>query len=646
MRVCKKIGVCAVCAALCFLCACNGRGISGNLGNGPDGGALGPPDQGQVGSSVYVEQLEDELPAEVVAGDCDIQTNCRMFFTEAGVQIDGEGAVCVGNTVTVTKAGVYLLTGTLQGQLLVDTADEGEVRLILNGVRIVGEKNSAVLILSAPKRVTFFTVKDSKNIFEDAETYTDGGEIQPSACVYSKEDLTFEGAGELYVTSKTMEGICSKDDLKISGGILRVCAGDDGVKGKDSVTISGGTIGILAGKDGLKATNDEAEGKGTVLVTGGTLLINAGDDGIDAVGAITLAAGSVSVKTGGGASANDENKGNDFGGWGGGGGFRPGPRFDVIDRTVGVNQLGAVDAIDAEAVTTSSEVGGKGIKSDSEIFLTGGECSVNSYDDGFHAASGVTVSGGTALISSGDDGIHCDLNVGISGGNVRITQSYEGVEGRYITVSGGEIHVAASDDGFNATAGGSSGGMGGFRPGGGTGQDCSLRFDGGYTVVNASGDGVDSNGNIYQTDGVVIVFGPENNGNGAIDFGDGRDNGYFFEGGDLLAVGSSGMMESVTGDPAHIALRTSSIAASAGVYILGSDGSCVLAFSAPKTISSIVFASSHLEKGELSVYVCTPVGENGNEDGGNGIFSELTDGAAFFPETVPSGGKFLTKAHS
>lgn len=616
MKKYKRFCICALCALLCIFCSCRREnGPAGALGKTP--GGLPGEVENPNGSSVYVEQLETALPTAPLAGDCNIQSDCTVTLTGTGAQVEGEGVTVKENTVTIERAGTYLLTGSLLGQLRVSTDDGEEVRLLFNGVRITANENSAVLILSAPKRVTVYTVKGSKNILEDAQTYTFGEEdVQPSACIYSKEDLNFDGEGELYVTSHCMEGICSKDDLKILGGYLSVNAGNDGIKGKDSVTVSGGEIGILAGKDGVKASNNEEE-KGTVLVTGGSMVINAGDDGIDAVGKITLAAGTVSIMTGGGASANNENKGDDFGGggWGGGGGFRPGPRFDSVD--MGISAL-------------SADIGGKGVKSDSEISLVGCALTVNSYDDALHAAANITISEGTVLLCAGDDGIHCDLNVTLAGGTLTVTQSYEGVEGQYITVSGGEIHVTAFDDGFNATAGGSSGGMGGFRSGG-TGQDCHLRFEGGRTVINASGDGADSNGNIYQTGGIVIVFGPTNNGNGAIDSGDGRDNGYFFSGGELLAVGSSGMMEGVIGDPAHIALRTETIAASSSIYILASDGSCVVAFTTPKTISSIVFASSKAQGGELSVYV-----------GGNVPEFADTDNVAFFPESVPSGGKLLT----
>ena len=129
-----------------------------------------------------------------------------------------------------------------------------------------------------------------------------------------------------------------------------------------------------------------------------------------------------------------------------------------------------------------------------------------------------------------------------------------------------------------------------------------LRFEGGYTVVNSGGDGLDSNGNIEQSGGRVVVFGPSDNGNGAIDYGDGKENAFTFTGGELLAVGSSGMMQTVTSDLQSVAVRMNNLSAKTNVYLLDEKGNCLVAFQTPKSISSIVFASAGLSVQSVSVY--------------------------------------------
>ena len=125
-----------------------------------------------------------------------------------------------------------------------------------------------------------------------------------------------------------------------------------------------------------------------------------------------------------------------------------------------------------------------------------------------------------------------------------------------------------------------------------------LTVSGGYTVVYASGDGIDSNGNIVMTGGTLLVFGPTDNGNGAIDYGDGNCS-MTISGGTLLAVGSSGMAETATGSGQAVfdgAFR-SSVAAGTLIGLCDADGNLLCGYRLPKVISSIVFSSAALTSG-------------------------------------------------
>jgi hypothetical protein len=85
---------------------------------------------------------------------------------------------------------------------------------------------------------------------------------------------------------------------------------------------------------------------------------------------------------------------------------------------------------------------------------------------------------------------------------------------------GSPIRIVASDDGINA-AGGNDGSSINGRPGQNDFRlsgNYHLYVNGGYIVVDAAGDGLDINGPIDMTDGVVIVNGPTANNNGALDY--------------------------------------------------------------------------------------------------------------------------------
>lgn len=176
----------------------------------------------------------------------------------------------------------------------------------------------------------------------------------------------------------------------------------------------------------------------------------------------------------------------------------------------------------------------KGIKADNAILINAGDITIKSHDDGIHANNDnqletleygkgeITINGGNITIYCDDDGIHGDGNVVIAGGNIIVTKSYEGVEGNVIIFNGGTTQVKASDDGVNAKS--------------------SLVINDGILFIDADGDGIDSNNTVTMTGGVVLATGPENGGNGVIDF----DRSFTFSGGLLLAIGCSGMNQRPT----------------------------------------------------------------------------------------------------
>ena len=533
------------------------------------------------------------------------------------ISITGEGAVAEGTTVTVTKAGTYLISGSLaDGQLVVDTADESKVTLLLNGASLACSTGPAILVRTAPKKVVISTAENSVNILSDGGGYVVPdeeqveGEIYPNACIYSCEDLVLDGAGELHITGNADKGINTKDDLKIKSGTLTVTSVGVGIRANDSLEMSGGTVTVQAGGDGVKTANTETEGKGYLTIEGGSLYVTAKGDGLSAATDLTVSGGSLVLTTTDTdgvvleESAGNPTSGSIGGGFGGmGGGGRPG----------GPGGMG-------ESSADKAAISAKGLKATGTLTVKGGKVTIVAQDDGIHSDGDVHLAGGSVHIRAADDGIHAESELTISGGALTVAQSYEGLEALHINILGGTNRITSSDDGANATngmGGGMMGGPGGGRPGGmggwwGQGSDSGstdtttsaetpvLTFAGGYSVFNAAGDGIDSNGNIVISGGTVIVYGPTDNGNGPIDSGDG---GYSvtISGGMLLAVGSSGMAESAeNAGQAVLAASWRGTGLSAGelVGITDKNGKVLAAFELPKAISSIVFSSADLTAGE------------------------------------------------
>ena len=241
----------------------------------------------------------------------------------------------------------------------------------------------------------------------------------------------------------------------------------------------------------------------------------------------------------------------------------------------------------------------KGLKAGVDLTITGGEIQISSLDDALHSNVRITINGGDILLASGDDGVHADDVLTINGGALNITQSYEGLESVIITINDGNIRIVASDDGINASSGNggaAAGGMPGRGPGIFESGDNYLYVNGGYIAIDAMGDGMDINGPIDMTGGVVIVNGPTANNNGALDYA----GAFNITGGFIVAVGSSGMAQAPsTSSTQYSVMHTfpSPQAAGTMVHIETKDGEEILTFVPTKAYQSVLLSSPELKNG-------------------------------------------------
>ena len=322
-------------------------------------GTVMEPTTGNANVSVEPETAPEAVTADTpTAGSYEPTTETVITLGET-VTVIGTGAVAEGSVVTVSSAGTYLVSGTLSdGQLIVDTADEGNVTLLLNGVSLSRLAGPAVLVKSAPKKVIISTVAGSVNLLSDGSGYVvpdeeqAEGEIYPNACIYSCEDLVLEGEGELQITGNADKGINTKDDLKIKGGTLTVTSVGVGIRANDSLEISGGTVTVHAGGDGIKTANTETEGKGYLTVEGGSLYITAKGDGLSAATDLTVSGGNLVLTTTDTdgvvleESAGNPTSGSTGGGCGGmGGGGRPGGPGGMVGGNEGVKTAKVGDKV-------------------------------------------------------------------------------------------------------------------------------------------------------------------------------------------------------------------------------------------------------------------------------------------------------------
>ena len=540
--------------------------------------------------------------------------------TDASVLIDGQ-------TVTITQAGTYQIAGTLDdGALIVESAENAKITLVLGGVSIKNSTGAAIQIATADD-VTIELSESTTNVLQSGEkvdiaTATEGEEASGGA-LQSKVDLKIKGKGSLTVLGYLNNGIHCTKDLKIKNGNISVTALGHGIKGKNSVTVSGGTVTVTSGKDGITSDETENEEKGFVTIEDGEIIITSAGDGVSAETTLTVTGGVISIISGGG-SANAQQKTDNMRDW-----------WDFDN-----------------SASDDNSVSCKGLKAGKAMVISGGSITIDAQDDALHTDGDMTISGGECILSTGDDGAHAALSLTVLDGKITVLTSYEGLEANQITLAGGELDITATDDGINANggsdgfSGGFGGGFGGGRGGmGGSfggrrndtnnhsgdmtppdgnapsgnpptmpGQDAAdstttddtidkqpvLLITGGKITVNADGDGLDSNGNLRVEGGDITVNGPSNGGNGALDIGTENGGEGVIAGGTLIALGTSSMAENFDSTSTQCAflVTMNSFGAGETITITDSQGTVLYTGVTVKSANSVVFSSPDLTVGE------------------------------------------------
>lgn len=498
-------------------------------------------DKGQEADRSLEVTVDKEFTDRDKEGSYEESSGVKINLTTTGAKIEGDGAAVSGSTVTISKEGTYIVSGTLKnGQIIVDAADTDKVQLVLENAEINCDTSAAIYVKNSDK--VFVTLAEgSTNKLLGGTEYIDTDENTVDGVIFSKDDLTVNGSGSLEVTASYKHGIVSKDTLTVTGGNLTVTAVSQCLSGKDEVKILNGTFQLTTQGKAVKSDNSE-----------------------------------------------DTSLGN--------------------------------------------------------IYVAGGNFTVKSEDDSFHASGNVVIDGGTFLVESGDDAFHANQDVLINDGNITVSSSYEGLEGYRVTVNGGDIKITATDDGINAAEPGSSGsktenpqrqsgqrrsktpqkpeetkfqlseskafdeglkrrgGSGGMGSGMENNTNAYIKITGGTLYVDAEGDGIDSNGSLMISGGMVYVTGPVTDGNGAIDYnGDG-----IITGGIVVAAGSAGMAQGFSDSSAQCSLLYNfSAAKEAGTAITLTDqgGNELINFTPDKKYSSVVISSPKMQTG--STYTLT-----------------------------------------
>ena len=321
------------------------------------------------------------------------------------VSINGDGASSEGNVITVSKAGNYNFTGTLdEGQIIVDA--DGDVNFTFNNFSISYSKDAPIVakkgnlnIVSADGTENRVSDKRAANT-EDENGSSESSKEAYDAAIYGEADINLSGNGKLTVEGGYEDGIHSKSNLSVDSGNYSVTASHHGLNGKTTLVVKNGNFDVTTVEDAFHS-------KGDVTVENGEININAGDDAVHADNTLNVKDGKINV------AASNEG---------------------------------------LEGITVNIE---------------GGDITVNSSDDGVNAAGdtedgsqasyAINISGGNLKVVPGGDGIDSNGDLNISGGNIFIDGPSDGGNAPVdydgtATITGGSILVTGNSgmfEGFN-----------------------------------------------------------------------------------------------------------------------------------------------------------------------------------------------------
>ncbi|WMJ86541.1 carbohydrate-binding domain-containing protein [Anaerocolumna sp. MB42-C2] len=319
-------------------------------------------------------------------------------LTGSSAIISGNGAKIKGNTITITKAGIYTISGQLDnGRIFVNLDKSGIVRLVLNDAKINNSDESPIFVKKAEK-VIISLEKKTENIISGTSNNKKSALLEAqNAAIYSSAPLTINGTGSLTVNAYSCNGVTSLDTVKITDGNLTVNSSGDALTGYDRVAANGGIININTGKNGIISTNKTDSSKGLIELDGGKFTITAGIDGIQSENTLIITGG----------------------------------EFDITNSN------------------TASK--SHGLSAKSNLTINGGTFTIDTVDDALTCDDSITINSGNLTLSSKKSGIHANSSLNVTNGHINISQSNTGIDSGIITVLDGNIHLSARDYGIKLT---------------------------------------------------------------------------------------------------------------------------------------------------------------------------------------------------
>ena len=449
----RATGAVALLAALALAAGCSTSSASGKASASSSSGS----------ETTWTTISSSVATASTGASVSDI-LGANTSVEDASSSEDDAGTTDTSSATTITLSGSSAsASGSASSNVKVDG---GTVTISGGGTYVIsGELSNGRIVVNAPKADVRLVLKGASITSSDgpAIDIQDAGNAIVVLAKDSKNTLT---DGATYASGQeATAALFSSDTLTVTGtGSLDVSGSyKDGISSKNGLIITGNTtINVKAADDGLR-------GKDYLVVEAGTLTVEAGGDGLKS------------------SEGNDETKG-----------------------FISLGKASVTLTSSDDAITATTDVTVK----DTTLTITAGGGQANATVEEQAAPGQESTADSTTPSPKG-------INAGVSytqdSGSVTVNAADEGLQAPFINVAGGELSIAAGDDGINASNGDHV--IEGHENADTESDDGSvLTISGGEVEVSyASSDGIDSNGSAYVKGGIVVVSGQAGEMDGAVD---------------------------------------------------------------------------------------------------------------------------------
>ena len=476
----------------------------------------------------------------------------QIKLADQTATVTGQGASFSDQTLTISQAGTYVLTGSGKNiKLVVEAADTDQVHLVFQSLTLEGE--GTLLQVNKAQEVVISLVEGSQNALTESQA-SDDEEVK--ATIHSQVPLTLNGTGNLTLTALTKNALEVEDDLKVLGGTYTVKAANHGFKAEGALDIEAATLTIEAGKDGLHAEHDETTERANISLNPTQLSIAATEDGVDAGNELTIKGGTITV------SQSEEG----------------------LEARV-IRQLGGDVTIKSsdDGVNASAGSSNKTTDTSATSKTTDASATSNTADTSSSAGQATTDSGTTSSSASQ-----------ATADPAATSQADQANKDKNATPPSPPAGQAPPQGGQPPQNGQGPGGM---PPGGQEESDPSLQtiLEGGTLTIDAEGDGIDSNGTVSISGGSLVVNGSVQGGNGPLD----AAGDITITGGRVWALGTSDMLQGFAQGSTQASI-TANIAGTAGqtLIILDAKGKEVARQTASKDFQAVIMSSADLVDGQ------------------------------------------------